>query len=407
MLMPGLSLLYIPGSPAETQTADMKTKALLPIYMAAAIGPIGAVGILPLIPVLSKSWDVSVQWVTLAITIYLIPFVAFQVFSGSIAQVFNTRKTLLFGFSVYVAGAILSGFSFSMGTLIAARFIQGFGAAFISPIVMALVGEYAEERHLGRAMGILGITYTIGATMGPLISGVLEVYFGWPAFFFFLALLAGGTGVLFWFASEPGGPSAKGARSIFDALPLVKKSFSYRDVRFLCLAAFSLFLAYIGMLTFAADHIKINFQLPSDKVGLILSMTGFSGVLVSPIAGFLGDKFGRKYVAFAGAGIMVGAILAQEWIDYSYAAYILLFAVFGAGSSSSWISLNTIAVLIIPDLRKPVSSLYNSFKMCGYAAAPVVLSFFYIAYSVTGVRWACILFLLISSVCLSRVRSVS
>ncbi len=385
----------------------MKKKVLLPIYMAAAMGPLGAVGIVPLLPVLSKTWNVSIQWINLAITIYLIPFVIFQVFSGSITQVFNTRKTLLFGFSVYFLGALLSGLSNSMGALVGARFIQGLGAAFIAPIVMALVGEYAGEKHLGRAMGILGITYTIGASMGPLISGFLEVYFGWPAFFFLLAALAGGIGILFWATSEPGGKSSGGVERIWEAIPLVQKSFSCADVRFLGFSAFCLFLAYIGLITFIADHLKVRFELPSNQVGLILSMAGFAGMFASPIAGFLGDRFGRKYFVYAGGVIMVAAVLAQEWIDYSYGNYVLLFALFGTGSSSSWTSLNTLAVLVVPDLRKPVASVYNGFKFSGYAMAPVLLSFFYIAFSVTGVRLACISAIVASVIFASWVRTGS
>ncbi len=369
----------------------MNFKRLLPIYLGAAIGPIAGGGMITILPVLAKTWDISIQWVTLAVTIYMIPYVVFQLFSGSVAHVFNPRRTLLFGLGVYALGGLLCGFSSSMGTLLGARFIQGFGAAFVGPIVMAMVGEIAAEKHVGKAMGLLGVMYTVGMTMGPLISGVLEVYLGWPWFFFFLTGLSLLVGILFWITSLPGEKSATGGAKLLDAFPLLRQAYSYRDVRFLSFAAFCFFLAYIGLMTFMADYLKTHFALSSDRVGLTLSMAGFAGIIASPIAGILGDRFGRKYVAYAGGGIMVAAVTVMEAIEFTQGKYLVLFALLGTGSSFVWISLNTLAVTIVPDLRKPVASVYNCLKFSGYALAPVALSRLYLPFSISGVLWACII----------------
>jgi len=61
-------------------------------------------------------------------------------------------------------------------------------------------------------------------------------------------------------------------------------------------------------MTFTADHLKSNIQLPSDQVGAVLSITGLSGIIVSPLAGFLGDRFGRYKVLLAGTAIVVISI---------------------------------------------------------------------------------------------------
>ncbi len=253
-------------------------KRLLPIYLGAVITPIGGVGILTLLPVIAQDWQTSIQWVSLAMTMYMVPFVVFQLISGPIAHIFDTRKTLLFGFAVYALGGFLSGLSPDLTTLLAARFIQGFGAAFISPIVLALIGEMGDSRSLGKSMGIMQLMYTCGVTMGPLVSGLLEVTFGWSSFFFLLGILGVGDGILYWFTSRGprGEKREEGSRRILDALGAVKKSYSFPDVRFLSLAAFFLFLSYIGLMTFMADTLKASYSLPSDRIGLILSMTGFS-----------------------------------------------------------------------------------------------------------------------------------
>jgi MFS family permease len=334
----------------------------------------------------------------------MIPYVVFQLFSGSIAQVFDTRRTLLFGFGTYALGSLLSGLSSDLTTLIAVRFIQGLGAAFIAPIVLALVGERVDSKHIGRAMGILGIMYTFGVTMGPLISGVLEVSLGWPWFFFFLMTLSLSVGAFYWSTSREDERPAKRGGKISDALALIKKSYSYPQVKYLSFAAFSLFLGYIGLMTFVADDLKVTFSLASDKTGLILSMTGFSGILAAPVAGILGDRRGRLRVARLGGGIMVAAVLGLAVVEYSYEKYLLLFAVFGAGSATAWTSLNTLAIEVVPDLRKPVASVYNCFKFAGYALSPLVLSLLYVPFSISGVRWACIVCILVALFLASQVR---
>jgi predicted MFS family arabinose efflux permease len=170
-------------------------------------------------------------------------------------------------------------------------------------------------------------------------------------------------------------------------------------------AAFFLFLGYFGLMTFVADHLKVSFSLPSDRIGLILSMTGFSGIVSSVIAGILGDRFGRKPISYAGMGIMVLTILGLQVVDYSYEKYILIFGLFGTGSAATWASLNTLAVQAVPELRKPATSLYNSVKYTGYALAPLMLSFLYIPFSISAVRWACIACILLSLLFISRMRS--
>jgi predicted MFS family arabinose efflux permease len=255
-------------------------------------------------------------------------------------------------------------------------------------------------------MGILGVMYTFGVTMGPLISGVLEVSLGWPWFFFFLMALSLCIGAFYWITSrEDEKPATKGGK-ISDALALVKKSYSNPQVKYLSFAAFFLFLGYIGLMTFVADYLKVTFDLASDKTGLILSMTGFFGILAAPIAGILGDRRGRLPVACLGGVIMVAAVFGLAAVEYSYEKYLLLFAVFGAGSATAWTSLNTLAVEVVPDLRKPVASVYNCFKFAGYALSPLVLSLLYVPFSISGVRWACIACILMSLFLASRIRTV-
>ena len=168
-------------------------------------------------------------------------------------------------------------------------------------------------------------------------------------------------------------------------------------VPYLSLAAFSLFFAYIGIMTFTADHLKSSLQLPSDQVGAVLSITGLSGIIVSPLAGFLGDRFGRQIVFLVGTAIVVVSIILMLVLSYSLLAYFILFLILGTGAATAWTSLNTMAVQVSTSMRKPVTSVYNATKFAGYGVAPAVLSIVYSSFQLPAVRFSCMAAVVVSS----------
>jgi len=374
-------------------------KKLLPLYLGAVIGPMGGVGVVTLIPVLAGVWSVDFGTASLAITFYMTPFVMVQLFSGAIAQIFDVRKTLLFGFAVYALGGCLCGLSPNLWTFLGSRVVQGLGAAFLIPIIMAMIGELVPVQHVGKAIGMLGVAYTIGVTLGPLFSGLIEVRYGWPWFFFFLTSISILAGVLYCFTSETVGLEKDEQEGLLAVLPIMRNALIQPGVLYLGFSAFCFFVAYIGIMTFTADHLKTNVSLSSDQIGALLSITGFSGIIASPIAGLMGDRLGRVRVFIAGTMISILCVALMALMEYSYGNYLVLFLSFGAGAATAWTSLNTMAVQISPSLRKPVTSVYNSIKFAGYAISPVILSTLYAPFQLKAVQWGCIGAIIISSYC--------
>ena len=132
-------------------------KILLPLYIGAALGPLGGFGVVTLLPVLARQWSVEFGTASLAISFYMVPFIIVQIFSGSIAQLYDTRKTLFFGFVLYTLGCLACALAHLPTVFFLSRAVQGLGAGFLTPIIMALIGTIVPEQHVGKAMGGLGV----------------------------------------------------------------------------------------------------------------------------------------------------------------------------------------------------------------------------------------------------------
>jgi predicted MFS family arabinose efflux permease len=227
---------------------------------------------------------------------------------------------------------------------------------------------------------------------------VIEVHYGWTAFFHFLAAITLASGVLYAVTSKAGGMTkGRGSGKFLEILPILKQALKEPGVLTISFAAFSLFVAYIGIMTFTAGYLKSDMSLPSDKVGALLSVTGLSGIVVSPIAGILGDRVGRKRVFLIGMAIAILSVVLMASLTFSFSTFLVLFLVLGTGAATAWTCLNTLAVQLSSSLRQPVTSVYNAIKFSGYAASPILLSFIYNPLRLTAVQIACIMAMMIAS----------
>ena len=135
------------------------------------------------LPTLTQTFDASfqeVQWVVLA---YLLAITTLIVSAGRLADIIGPRRLLLLGIILFTAASALCGAAPTLWLLIAARTVQGLGAAIMMTLSMAFVGETIPKSKTGSAMGLLGTTSAIGTALGPSLGGVLISGIGWRAVF--------------------------------------------------------------------------------------------------------------------------------------------------------------------------------------------------------------------------------
>jgi EmrB/QacA subfamily drug resistance transporter len=124
----------------------------------------------------------DLQWV---ITAYTIAFGGLLLLGGRAADLLGRRRMFMIGIGLFSIASLACGLASSIALLIAARAVQGIGAAIISPATLSIITTtFDEGSERNKALGIWGAMAGSGAAAGVLLGGVLTKYAGWEWIFF-------------------------------------------------------------------------------------------------------------------------------------------------------------------------------------------------------------------------------
>lgn len=123
----------------------------------------------------------SVIWVTSA---YLLAYAVPLLITGRLGDRFGPKNLYLIGLVLFTAASAWCGLSGHISTLIAARVVQGLGAALMTPQTMAVITRIFPPDRRGAAMGLWGSVAGVATLIGPVLGGVLVDSLGWEWIFF-------------------------------------------------------------------------------------------------------------------------------------------------------------------------------------------------------------------------------
>jgi EmrB/QacA subfamily drug resistance transporter len=124
----------------------------------------------------------NLQWV---ITAYALTFGGFLLLGGRAADLLGRRLVFMVGLALFTAASLVCGLSQSDEMLIAARAVQGLGAAIVSPAALSIISvTFTEGSERNKALGAWGAVGGSGAAAGVLLGGILTKYLGWEWIFF-------------------------------------------------------------------------------------------------------------------------------------------------------------------------------------------------------------------------------
>ncbi|MEM8958444.1 MAG: MFS transporter [Pseudomonadota bacterium] len=139
-------------------------------------------GALLLVPSIESDFSADITTTQWVLNIYALTFAMFMVSGGRLGDLRGHRRMMLAGFTVFIAASFSCYLAPSVEWLIAARAVQGVGAALIWPCIIAK-GATVIEGDSGLGLGLVLAGVTAGNVIGPLISGLVVSYGDWRLFF--------------------------------------------------------------------------------------------------------------------------------------------------------------------------------------------------------------------------------
>ncbi|MFH8476243.1 DHA2 family efflux MFS transporter permease subunit [Streptomyces sp. NPDC018000] len=123
----------------------------------------------------------DVQWVSAA---YLLAMAALTPATSWAVERFGAAASWTASLCVFLAGSVLCGAAWSMGSLIAFRAVQGLGASMLFPLMRILVVQLAGPERMGRMMSLIAIPILVAPVIGPVVGGMVVQDLSWRWAFF-------------------------------------------------------------------------------------------------------------------------------------------------------------------------------------------------------------------------------
>ena len=313
------------------------SSTVLQIAVLAALAATGTLAtniLLPSLPQMAASLNVTSAAVTSAITIFLAVFAVGQLVVGPISDRYGRRWPVLIGFAVFFAGSVWCGLANDLPSLLTGRVIQAAGACATSVLSRAIARDMFSGAALARAMALIMIAMAAAPGFSPLLGGALEHYFGWRSEFALVAVFAG-LGALAY--NSVFGETHHTTRTPLDPIAIAKNYTSLiTDRRFVVPAAtvslimgglFAMFSATPRILIEAMHFTPIQLGLFFAGTVLIVFASGMLATKLAPRYGLDRSIRGGLFAAAAG-GI---AILLVSLYSPSFLPFLAALSVFLLG----------------------------------------------------------------------------
>jgi EmrB/QacA subfamily drug resistance transporter len=337
------------------------------------------------LPTLRTHLGASLSDLEWTINAYNLVFGCLMLTGAALGDRFGRRRTYVLGLVVFVLGSAMAALSASAGVLIAARALEGAGAAAVVPLSLTLISDAFPAERRGTAIGIWGGVTGLGVAAGPVVGGAVVQGLSWQWIFWInvpvglvtaalaasrltesrgprpqldiTGLVLAGAGLFAltwgpvrapsagWASPEVIGSLAAGAvllagflawerRARYPMLPLGyfrRRAFSTANA-----VIFFQFFSLIGSLFFITQLFQIGLGYSPLAAGLRILVWMAMPMLVSPAAGALADKIGNKPFMVGGLVLQaagLGWLAAVTTPGVSYGTLIAPLVVAGAGIS--------------------------------------------------------------------------
>lgn len=336
------------------------------------------------LPAIGSDLSADLSWLQWTVSAYTLTTASFLMFSGSMADRFGRKRTLMTGMTVFSAASLLCSLAPTVELLVTFRVIQGLGASMLNPVAMSIItNTFTDPRERAQAIGVWGAAFGASMALGPVVGGALVSGLGWT-WIFLLNVPLGLTAIALIgrFVPESRAPSprrfdpvgqglvvvmlgsliygiiespnagwaspailiafAAAATALVALLgyesrreqPLIDLRF-FRSIPFsssitISVAAFAAFGGFLFLNTLYLQEVR---GLSPVEAGVTTVPLALMMVVISPISGRMTGREGpRKPLAIAGISIIVSCgMLVGLGAGTSFAWLIVAYLIFGTG----------------------------------------------------------------------------
>jgi len=330
--------------------------ASLPMFMATLDNLVMTTAL----PVLQVELGASIEQLQWMVNAYTLSFASLMIAAATLGDRLGRRRVFVAGIAVFALASIASALATTAGTLIAARAVQGVGAAAIMPLSLTLLAGSVPAARRAMAIGIWGAVSGLGVALGPVIGGAVVDGIAWQAIFWInvpvaivaiplvrralpeshgrrqpldtLGLLLAGTGVLstVW-AIVRGNDDGWGSARVVGGLllgvallgafllreqrtdhPLVPlRLFRVRSFSVANATALLFSVGVFGIVFLLSQYLQVGLGYSPLEAGLRTLPWTAAPMLVAPVAGMLAPRLGVRPLLTAGLALQAAGLAWQ------------------------------------------------------------------------------------------------
>lgn len=318
------------GRPVSSTSAQVFVLAAL-----ASVGTFATSILLPSLPSIAKTLNVSTAAVAFTISVYLAVFALGQLAVGPISDRFGRWKPVVFGLSIFVAGSAWCEFSNDLPTMLVGRCIQALGACSASVLSRAIARDLLSGEELTRAFAFITVAMAAAPGFSPLIGGLLDTGFGWRSEFFAIGVF--GLLVIAAFLRYVGETHNFDIKTSMQPLAIAKTYWNLAtDIRFIAPAGtIGLYMGAIFAMFSVTPRVLIDgLGYTPLQLGLFFAATVFvvfgSGIFAPRLAKMIGHSQ-ATIVGLSIGALGAGTLFACHFLPHTIWGYLLPVILFLAG----------------------------------------------------------------------------
>ncbi|TMR94169.1 MFS transporter [Nonomuraea basaltis] len=132
------------------------------------------------LPTIQRELGLTISGLEWIVSSYILVFAGLMLAGGRLADVFGARRVFLGGLAIFTVSSLAAGLATSGAVLIAARAVQGVGAALLTPTALALISQiFPDPGERGRAVGIWSASGALSMALGPAAGGFISEHLHW------------------------------------------------------------------------------------------------------------------------------------------------------------------------------------------------------------------------------------